>query len=173
MKQEWSKTQARVKQDSSKIQARQQAREETLWKTITFFINLAHKEQGLKRILVWKCKTPKKVQKPLWFMRKKCETGSFSMVILVWKRKKEAEEPWGTFFRGGPEEPISRRKWEPLKTSFNRGTTMKQEWSKTQARVKQDSSKSQARFEQDSKLGKKNFEKPLRFSSIWLTKSKV
>jgi len=52
----------------------------------------------------------KKSSKTIMIYVKNCETGSFSMVILVWKRKKEAEEPWGTFFRGGPEEPISRRK---------------------------------------------------------------
>ena len=72
------------------------------------------------------------------------------MRILVWKRKKEAGEPWGTFFRGGRPEPISRRKFEPLKTSFNRGTRLKQEWSKIEARLKQDSSKTQARLKQDS-----------------------
>ena len=88
MKQEWSKTQARLKQDSSKSQARvkqessksqarQQAGEEKRWKTMTFFINLAQKERLLKRILVWKRKKQKKAQKPLWFMWKIVKQGHF------------------------------------------------------------------------------------------------
>ena len=48
---------------------------------------------------------------------------------------------------------------------------LKQDSSKTQARLKQDSSKAQARLKQDSKQGNKNIEKPLRFSSNLLKKS--
>ena len=46
----------------------------------------------------------------IMFYVKNCKIEAFLVRILVWKRKKEAEEPWGTFFRGGRWEPISRRK---------------------------------------------------------------
>ena len=51
-----------------------------------------------------------KSEKSIMIYVKNYKTEAFLVRILVWKRKKDLKEPWGTFFRDGPGKPISRRK---------------------------------------------------------------
>ena len=115
--QQWSKNEARLKQDWSITQAglKQDSSKTASWGRKTFKNHYVFHQSGSKRATFKenpcvKMQKTKKSSKTIMIYMKNCQKGSFSMRILVWKRKKEAGEPWVSLFRGGPQEPISRRK---------------------------------------------------------------